>query len=178
MRLLSDMSCDPKKFWWASQKIKIIIIFKKLIKSGLWNRKTLNDLLELLKRGMFIGNVYWYIWNEVTLQTDSSSVGNFVSFLLLNSSVLTCSLFKCRQRWFIYIVVDSGRVGVVTDEQQVTDVWVIWILPECQTEPGHQNSLSITKWKNRKLFWVSKCCGLPVECLFWQSGRVLRSGYF
>lgn len=105
----------------------------------------------------------------MTLQTGSTSVGNFVSFLLLNSSVLTCSLFKCRQRWFIYIVVDSGRVGVVTDEQQVTDVWVIWILPECQTEPGHQNSLSITKWKNWKWFWVSKCCGLPVEWLFWQT---------
>lgn len=39
--------------------------------------------------------------------------------------VLTCSLFKLRQRWFINVVVDAGRVAVVTDEQQVADVWVI-----------------------------------------------------
>lgn len=38
--------------------------------------------------------------------------------------VPTRSFFKFRQRGFIYIIVNSGWVGVVADEQQVTDVWV------------------------------------------------------
>lgn len=66
---------------------------------------------------------------------------------------LTCSLFECRQCWFIDVIVDLGRVGIVADEQQVTDVWVDWPLPQGQTEPRNKvtaptnNTLSVTpRW--------------------------------
>lgn len=55
--------------------------------------------------------------------------------------VLTGSLFKLRQRWFIDIVVNSGGVAVVADEEQVANVGMNGILPQCQTEPRRQKNV-------------------------------------
>lgn len=69
--------------------------------------------------------------------------------IFTNSFFLTCSLFELRQRWFVDIIVDSGRVAVVTDEEQIADSGVSWTLPQCQTEPGnHIKTPEQSQWHN------------------------------
>lgn len=52
------------------------------------------------------------------IQSGGKRLHSAASILL----VLTRSLFQFRQRWLIYVVVNSSGVAVVTDEQQVADV--------------------------------------------------------
>lgn len=48
----------------------------------------------------------------------------------------TCSFFKQRQHRLIDVVVDTLRVTVVSNEEQVIDGRVLLTLPQGQTEPG------------------------------------------
>lgn len=53
--------------------------------------------------------------------------------------VPTCSFFKLGQNRLVDVVVDTLRVTVISNEEQIIDSGVLLTLPHGQTESGSEN---------------------------------------